>query len=677
LISIVVIIFVLNYKEQLKKFTINKKFNPRYYKKRPVSRNRAYELFLKVPYLREYILNLRKKLYIAKPQDEYLIESKAIAIASISFLITVVIFIFIYKLYGKNAYMTAVIFVGCIYLNNVISNRFIKSTDIQLLSNMPEFISDIKHHYHSCDMVDEAIYEASKIARNNVAVQGKEIYKVITKSNGQMWLDDYYENCPNKFLKILAGFSYLIKEYGDKKVNNVSLYIKNLNYISEEINLEIIKSKQLGYWLKGLAVIAIVPLIFPPLIENWMSSSFPAAKEFFSSSIAFFLKNFIIFLVILCYFFLLQIKKNEHKAYTAKQKERTIDYKLLKVKFLSECICLIKPKKGSLRYKNLEFLIQDSGSPLNIDCIYLRKLFAGLVTFIIMISIFATSHFININIILNDSAYGIKNQNYYLMIGKLAGMESVKQQKINKFDNEIISAVSKFSKKINEQNFKKVIENEIKKSGYKDEALNVAINRIFNKLTGTNKEVLSILEILLSLLISLILSNIPVWILMFRRSLRKVDMQDEVFQFHTIIILLMHHDNVDVQNILEWMYQFSDIFKGAINRCLNNFQNPYFALERLKEDVKYKPFSNLIENLQMATDKINIISAFDSLELEREFYKENRKETNKQTVAKKIELGRFIGFIPFYAVIVLYMVVPLVFTSFMSLKSIMGQLSTL
>lgn len=675
-VSILTIVFVLLNKNKLKKYEINKKYTNGYFRKRK-TRIKAHRYLLKIPFLNEYILNIRNRLYIIKPQNEIILINKALGIAIFSIGISVAVFIVMFTLYGSNVYMTVLLLTGCVYLNAITVNALSGERKSELLINLPDFIGDIKHNYHSCNMVDEAVYEATERSPSNVAEQGKQIYKVLTKSDGQMWLEDYYNKCPNKFLKILAGFSYLIKEFGDKKINGISMFVKNLNYITEEIYLEIIKSKQLNYQLKGLSVISLIPLVFMPFIESWMSSGFPEAKEFFNSSTAFFLKNTNIFLSVFCCFLISQIKENENKEYKSKEFERIAEYKLLKIKLVSRVIDSIKPVKKSSKYFKMEMLLREAGSPLNIECIYLRRIIFGFIAFVIIFSVFLTSHQININAIVENSAYGIKEKEFHMMLGKIDGIEEKMQSSVNRYDKQIIDSVSNFYNKTSENNLKDLIGKKIIETDNLDEDKKIVVQRIFNKITDLKKEKINFLEILFSILFGLFFSYVPIWVLLFAKNIRKVDMQDEVCRFHTIIILLMHHKNVDVRIILEWMSRFSDMFKGAINRCLNNFHNPYEALQRMKEEVKFKDFVNLVDNLQMAIEKIDIASAFDALEVEREFYKENRKEINKQTTAKKIEIGKLIGFIPFYSVIILYMVVPLILTSLMSLKTIIEQLSTL
>jgi len=560
-----------------------------------------------------------------------------------------------------------------IYLGSFVSSSLTRDGS-RMLEYLSEFINDIKHHYHASGMVEESIYQAAISAEPEMERHGKELYRIINSSTGEKKLEDYYEKSPNKFFKILAGFSYMVKEYGDRKVNGVSLYIKNLNYIIEEVYLETIRKLQLDYWLRGLPLIVILPVLFPPWIEKWMSDSFPASDEFFKSSTAFFLKNLILFLVAICYILVLQLKGNSERSGAHKKQNTTNEIKFLDINIVKTLISNVIPTLGSLKHKNLIKLIGNSGTSVSLETLYLQRLMCGISAFIIFVAIFITSHHVTIDTIMNDAAYGISKSNLYLMLGKLSPEEQVSKDSINKYDADIINYFSSHSDLLSGKKAVDAIKADLDKKGYQLGDTQVAAERIYNKLEARSQEHLKAWELLLSLLMALIFSFIPIWLLYFRKTLRKADMQDEVFQFHTVILLLMHHESVDVRKVLEWMHQLSDVFREPINRCLNNFHDPKAALAKLKEDVKFKELVYLIDNLEMANDKISLVEAFDSLELDRNFYKENRKEANKRTVSSRIELGKLIGFIPFYGTIALYLLLPLLLVSITSLKTIMQQL---
>lgn len=638
--------------------------------RKSTKKSRIEDLYEK-PLIGGYLKWVRSQLFLSGHTKDENLQLKSVLLGLGSVVTSIITFIVLIKLYRSNLYITLAFGFGCVYLNSIIIRSFIGNADTKLLTSLVDYIGDVKHFYHSTGMVEEAIKQANLRARAEMLNQGTKIYNILTGVSPELFLREYYDRCTNKFLKIFAGFSHLVKDYGDKKVDGISLYIKNLNYITEEIQIEIIKKNQLAYWLKGLNIIVLFPLFLPPIIETWVRWSFPVVSAFYNSATGFYILCFIFLTVAVCYVFIVQIQKTEHKVKQSNKK--TWDYYLNQVGLIRFLINVIMPKHSSLKYRKVKTFLEDAGSNMTVEGLYLRRLLYGLITFIVLLGVFAAGHTTNIEKIMSDSSYGIKNPNFFRMMGKMDPEDERKALDINKIDAAVIKEIDNISTD-NKEEIKAAAINELSKMNYSGEDPDIVSERIYAKLVDSKKEYIHFWEILISLMIAFAASYFPLTVIAFQSSLRKVDMEDEVFQFHTIIILLMHHDNVDVKVVLEWMREFANIFKTPIELCLANFQNQSLALERLKNDVKYKPFEKLIDNLIMANEDISIKSAFDALELERNFYKENRKESNRQQVNKKIEFGQMIGFVPVHTVLILYLAVPIIYTSFTAFSNIQKQL---
>lgn len=183
-------------------------------------------------------------------------------------------------------------------------------------------------------------------------------------------------------------------------------------------------------------------------------------------------------------------------------------------------------------------------------------------------------------------------------------------------------------------------------------------------------------EVLICVIIAGISYMVPIWLLTFQIEMRKLEKENEVLQFQTIILMLMNIERISVETILEWLERYSNIFKEPINKCLNNYESgAYEALEKLKEDVSYKDLIRIIEGLQAAVEKISIKEAFDELETEREFYKEKRKEANDRLITRKGLIGKAVGFTPMVLLFVGYLIIPLIYVGIKSLSVSFSSLS--
>ena len=162
----------------------------------------------------------------------------------------------------------------------------------------------------------------------------------------------------------------------------------------------------------------------------------------------------------------------------------------------------------------------------------------------------------------------------------------------------------------------------------------------------------------ISTVIALIASYVPVLFLHYRKKIMMMSMEDEVVQFQTIILMLMHIDRMSVDIILEWMERFANIFKEDISECILNLESgERKALKKLRDDSGFEPFTRLVDNL-ITVDKVNVANAFDEIETERGYYLEKRKDDNEATVVKKYMYGKACGFAPLIAEGILYILLP-------------------
>ena len=205
-----------------------------------------------------------------------------------------------------------------------------------------------------------------------------------------------------------------------------------------------------------------------------------------------------------------------------------------------------------------------------------------------------------------------------------------------------------------------------------------AAERVLKKLRQVNSEYLSWFEMILAMVFAVIGYNLPVALLFFQAKMRKMEMENEVMQFQTIILMLMRIERVNVEMILEWLERYSNIFREPISRCVNNYESgPWEALEQMKDEINYKEFIRLIESMQAAVEKIPIAEAFDELDSEREYYQARRKESNDRLISKKGLIGKVIGFAPMVGLFVGYLIIPLVFIGLTSMTSSFNTMNSI
>ena len=144
-------------------------------------------------------------------------------------------------------------------------------------------------------------------------------------------LEKYYDIAPNAYLKEFAGISYLTKEFGDRKVEGSSLYLKNLNNITQEMQLEILKRDKLDYVFQSLSLISIVPILFMEPIKNWAVSMFSFTESFYNGKIGMIMQILILILTFVCYLLTRKLKDNGSVNMNTKNTENPWQAKLYKI----------------------------------------------------------------------------------------------------------------------------------------------------------------------------------------------------------------------------------------------------------------------------------------------------------------------------------------------------------
>ena len=250
----------------------------------------------------------------------------------------------------------------------------------------------------------------------------------------------------------------------------------------------------------------------------------------------------------------------------------------------------------------------------------------------------------------------------------MSASDEKKAMELTEQDNKFID---RFRGKVNTK--QEEVEREVRRSSFyaesTDEEIENATKRIFEKIQVVNSEYLQWFEVLLAFVFGIVGYMAPIWILMFQVKMRQIEMEDEVMQFQTIILMLMRIERVNVEIILEWLERYANIFKAPITKCLNNYEaGAWEALEEMKNEVSYPQLIRIIESMQAAVEKIPIADAFDELDSERDYYQEKRKESNERLIKRKGMIGKAIGFAPMVCLFVGYLIIPLVFIGLTSMS---------
>ena len=665
LVIIVLIYFILSKKMQgseyrkiqkLQQGTKQKSFSTE------VLFQKLYLTYIKIPFIKRYALKIRRRLEIINIDDEYNTRKGTAKILTRTLAIVVPAMILTIMISSKNFLLMFILLLFELFMIDTLIDGSVDKIDNKILKEQIDFFSEIRHAYHEYNMVEEAIYQVSQDDEKDVSRQGEKIYEILISDDPEMELEKYYDIAPNSFLKEFAGVSYLTKEFGDRKVDGASLYLKNVNNITQEMQLEILKRDKLNYVFQSLSVIAIAPVLLLEPLKNWAISNFSFTASWYQGKAGMIVQMLILLITFVSYVLVRKLKDNGSTAIDTRT-ENPWQEKLYKKKPIKKIVDLFIPKKGTKEYRKVVQLLKDAASPQKMEWLFMNRIAIAIVTFFVSIIIFTQLHVVAINYIYTEPTTD------YNIIGGLSEKDEKKAMEITKQDNIVLDQYRGKPKTTQEQ-----IKTSVQKLKYYEGAesteIDKAAERIYNKLQVINTEYVQWFELLLAFVFAVIGYMAPLWILVFQAKMRQLEMEDEVMQFQTIILMLMRIERVNVEIILEWLERYSNIFKAPITKCVNNYEaGAWESLEAMKEEVNYVPMIRIIESLQAAVEKIPITDAFDELDSERDYYQEKRKESNERLIKRKGMIGKAIGFAPMVCLFVGYLIIPLVFIGLTSMSS--------
>ena len=630
---------------------------------------KLYLIYSRTPFIKRYILKLRRKLEIINIQDEYATRRDAAKIITKSLVILLPIVILTILLTKTNYLLMFILLIFELFMVDILIDSSVDKKDDALLVQQIDFFSEIRHAYHEYNMVEEAIYQVSQDDEKDVSRQGEKIYDILISDDPETELEKYYDVAPNNFLKEFAGLSYLTKEFGDRKVDGASLYLKNVDNITQEMQIEILKRDKLNYVFKSLSIISIAPVLFLEPLKNWAISNFSFVSSWYNGKSGIIVQILILVITFISYVLVRKLKDNGSVNTSTQNTQNPWQAKVYKNKFAKKIVDLFIPKDGTKDYKKMTDLLTDAASPLKMEWVYVNRICIAIVAFLVSLLVFVQLHRVAI-----DYEYTNPTTDYNLL-GGMSEKDEEKARELTKQDN-IFLDMFRGKLKTTDKDVEKALRNSKYYQDATDKDIEKATKRIYEKIQVVNSEYLQWFELLLSFVCGILGYMSQVWILKFQVTMRKLEMEDEVMQFQTIILMLMRIERVNVEIILEWLERYSNIFKSQITKCVNNYEaGAWEALEELKNSISYMPLIRIVESMQAAVEKIPIKDAFDELDAERDYYREKRKESNARLISKKALIGKLIGFSPMVCLFVLYLIIPLVFVGLTSMSSTFSQMS--
>lgn len=363
---------------------------------------KLYLTYIRIPFIKRYALKIRRRLEIINIDDEYNTRKGTAKILTKTLAMLVPIMILTIIITSSNYLLMTILLLFELFMIDTFIDGSVDKIDNKILKEQIDFFSEIRHAYHEYNMVEEAIYQVSQDDEKDISRQGEKIYEILISDDPEMELEKYYDIAPNSFLKEFAGVSYLTKEFGDRKVDGASLYLKNVNNITQEMQLEILKRDKLNYVFQSLSVISIAPVLLLEPLKNWAIANFSFTASWYEGKPGMIVQILILIITFVSYILVRSLKDNGSTAMNTKNTENPWQQKLYSKKPIKKIIDLFIPKRGTKEYRKVQQLLKDSASSQKMEWLYINRIIISIITFFASVILFSQLHTVAINYVYTE-----------------------------------------------------------------------------------------------------------------------------------------------------------------------------------------------------------------------------------------------------------------------------------
>jgi hypothetical protein len=535
-------------------------------------------------------------------------------------------------------------------INNEIISFMIHRTETRLFEDMVIFLSEVRHNYHVNRMVDDAILNAMDGLGYEMKVHAAKLYEILVSNNLKEEIAKYNAATHNKYLKMFLSLCVGVLEYSDKKVHGQFLFTANIENLKKEINMELLKQKKLSFLFSGVTFVTIAAIIPIDAIRKFGISMMPELNAFYNGKPGILLVTATLITTMAVYVL------NNHLKETRQLLPKEYRYlkKLEKVKVIKKALDNYSEKHYG-KLVHLRDTLKRMGESISPRQLLLKRMITSTFAFSLSLLLIFYIHQNNRTIILT-SVPTLSSEFMAMNQSQRERMEEMILEKVNLYKDKGELTKEKILQELEEE-----------KVFYNTRRNESVAELIFERVKQYRQEYLKWYELILCFGIALIAYYIPYWMLLFKKKVLLMSMEDEVNQFHSIIYMSMYIDHITVKDLLEELELFAVVFKQSIQECINNYNSGEIeALTRLREKESYPPFQRLVDNL-IRCDVMSMEKAFDEISSDRENYHDRRKQENEISVQKRADIAKPLSWLP-TGFVMAYLTLPLLLASIEELQ---------
>lgn len=594
---------------------------------------RIYKFLNNYPLTRNYIKKLSYRYRLISPCDRKTIARKTVGSCLISWVISFCAFLLVFL---SNRNLINLITVGfAIYIiNSEVVSRMAKKHEIKILIEIQKMLAEVIHYFYVEYRIDDAIYRAREHLSKDMKVAADGIYQLLLSTDREEGLRQYYDNIPNKYLRAFVSQCIGVMERGDQVINGKMLFIRNLENLQKEIDIEVEKQQRLNMEFMGVILCVVSPIFCIEIVKQFAISLKENMVDFYYGRQGFLLDLGL--LIIISGIYIIMRKSAEYT--TFHQSDHKWLFRLDRIKLVRKAMDNYCDKNAS-KQERLQRELRNNGRKIRARHFVLRSLLIAVSVFIVSVGLAIYLH---------------KYSRNQLLIAKPYEMETLtpaaKETQYKAMADTIETYTRKYIERPNlvPKNAEVQIAT-FKKDGivFNPQIAKALAEDILERVEKYKNDYISFLDMVICLIISIFAYYLPRILLKYSGTVSRDVMEDEVNQFNALIAMLMYNESITVKQILEEMESFAIVFKQSIRMCLDDYgSGDIEALNNLKEREPYEPFRRIVNNL-IRCDDMPISQAFAEIQVDNDGYMAKRKLANEKSIRKRVFRAYVLAALPF------------------------------
>ena len=426
------------------------------------------------------------------------------------------------------------------------------------------------------------------------------------------------------------------------------MFIEDTNHLKDDISNFLLENRRRKNLFKGLSFIALAPVVAVKPFENWAKTRMPELGQYYNGIYGV-VAMVTIFAIAYVVYKIIELLKD--RDIVVERGENVYSRILDKVKPLDDFIANII-NSNYVKYEKINDDLQAMGDYSGVRVYLFKKTMYFVGATLLTIGILFVSDISQKASYLHDFSSGFTDS----VVPSDSYRDLMQETAESYANNKLYFSLTEA--KVDSETLKNDIlqHSEIKNETYAQEVADY-VTKQMDKYYHTY---FKFWYIFIALLIGFVTCHIPDLFMMVKKNVIENRKADEVMQFQSLMLVLMHMSGMTTEGILEWMERFSFCFREDIAECrINLRQGEQYALRKMQDQATYEPFVNFIDNL-LAIDKCGVADAFSEIEADKNYNKEDRKEKMNERLESNANLAGIISFIPFATTAALCLVVPVI-----------------